>query len=913
MPDASQPLGHVLVIGAGPAGLRAALDLVDLGAKVTIVERGPAPGGVFTQLDVQYPTVDCGACQIHESLAGPPWAARQCLRTGVDHPMITTLTSTAITAATPRDEGGFDIALSRGGRWIDPSKCQSCGTCADLCPVIVSDEHQAGLCSRTVAYRPHLLTDPPVYCIDETLCNRCGDCVPACPEGAIELDRPARETSTAIDAIVVATGFSPFDPSLQPQWSYGRHLDVITALELERMIRPRPEGGLNPPMRRSTGDRADRVAFVQCVGSRDLDHRYCSAICCMHALKEAIVLREQLGVSECHIYAIDMRCTGKGYESTLERAVSAGVRVVYARPGAVEAHDPDAKPVLRVESPSDARGTVQGREPYDLVVLSTGLTPSKGSEELATLLQLDVDEQGFFSVLPGSFVQTSQPGVFVCGAAAGPCDLPWSITTASQAALLAAHHAGTTIARRASTLEPEEATPKPPRAVPLTPITKTGRSVPELDAVRVIPRALVLGAGPAGLAAAKRIADAGLEVIIVEREPAAGGNLKLAKRLIDGRDPARILEELLEELEVHEATQLLLGWELVEHAGGPGDATAVIRNMKTGEVRPVRHGALVVATGGTEIPASGRFGAVEGDPARALVITQRQLEGRLDSGDAVHSVERPTVVMIQCVGSREPERPVCSRVCCHEALKNALWITERSPGARVFILHRDLRAVGFDELWYEQARTKGIVAIRVPEDRAPVVEAVEGGGEARAVVRFHDSLIGRDVRVDADLVVLSTGLEPNLSVEEAERLGLSLDRFGFVVEANVKYRPVEADRRGLLVAGAAVAPVLVPEAMAQGEAAAARVIARLSREHVMPRPGAVAYRAKWCAICGLCVDACPAGARELDVELGAIIHAGLCQGCGACAAACPSGCTEQPDLDIKGVLDAIEAAWEVVP
>jgi heterodisulfide reductase subunit A len=244
-------------------------------------------------------------------------------------------------------------------------------------------------------------------------------------------------------------------------------------------------------------------------------------------------------------------------------------------------------------------------------------------------------------------------------------------------------------------------------------------------------------------------------------------------------------------------------------------------------------------------------------------------------------------------------------------LKNALWLKETHPGARILVLHRDLRAVGFDELWYERARAAGVVAVRVPDDDRPLVEPrAEGDG---AVVRFYDSLIGRKVRVDADLVVLSTGLEPHLSPEDAEKLGLTLDAQGFVTEANVKYRPVEADRRGHLVAGAAVAPVLVPEAMAQGEAAAARIIARLTRDRVAPRPGAVAYRAKWCAHCGLCIDVCPAGARELDVERGAIVHAGLCQGCGACAAACPSGCTEQPDLDIKGVFDAIEAAWEVVP
>ena len=898
-----QHQAHVLVVGAGPAGLRAALDLADLGVRVTLVEKRPAPGGTLTQLDVQYPTVDCGACQVQESLAGPPWAEPKCLRTGVAHELVTTLTSTAVTSAERGPDGGLEVVLEQRPRLIDPARCTGCGDCAALCPVSAPSEHEAGTCERRAVYRPHRLTDPPAWVIDDELCTRCGDCLPACPEGAIDLEQQPTSLELEADAVVLAPGFAPFDAALQPQWSWGRDPAVVTALELERMVRPSPDGGLRPLVRPGDGGPVERVAFVQCVGSRDTDRPWCSGICCMHALKEAILLREELGVAECDIYAIDLRCVGKGYEQTAERAKADGVRLIHSRPAAVEPGD-DGRPRLRVEPP----GERQRREPYDLIVLSVGLTPPASLPSLARSFGFELAEQGFVRSGPTSAVETTAPGVFVCGAAAGPADLPWSITTASQAALAAAAHAK--VPRATARRQPSPATARPrPNRLPLTDIPPASELERPAEQA-VSPKALILGAGPAGLSAARAIARAGFPVVLVDRAAEPGGNLLEARRLLDGSAPAELLATLLADIEAAPGeVELLLGWELEGHRGGPGDLTATLRDRRTDAIRKIRHGALIVATGAAEMAPEGRYGWRPG--ADSPVVTQRELERRLAEGESIGENERPRVVMIQCVGSREPERPVCSRVCCHEAIKNALWLFEQNPGAQVILLHRDLRAVGFDELAYERARRAGLVTIRVDEGERPRVEPTEAG----ATVTFTDPLLGRPMRIDADMVVLSAALEPNLTEDEAAQLGLELGLGGFLREANVKFRPVEASRRGVLVAGTALTASLTPEAMAQGEAAALRALAVLSRERLVARPGAAAWRPKWCAACGLCVEACPASARELgevDGRPGAVVYVGLCQGCGGCAAACPSGCTDQPELDAKGVMTMIDRALEVL-
>jgi heterodisulfide reductase subunit A len=389
--------------------------------------------------------------------------------------------------------------------------------------------------------------------------------------------------------------------------------------------------------------------------------------------------------------------------------------------------------------------------------------------------------------------------------------------------------------------------------------------------------------------------------------------LRRLRRLLDGSDPARLLRDLRESIAADGRIELLNASELVSHRGGPGAYVGVIRDLKSGTERAVEHGALVLATGASELMPAGQFGYGSGVRSTSIptVVTQLDLEELLAVGRPLPGDPAPTVVMIQCVGSREPGRPVCSRICCSEAVKNALTVTERYPEARVIILHRDIRTIGLAETRYEEARRRGVVQIRITDGEPPSVEPAPDG----ALVRFRDPILGQTVRVRADLVVLSAALVPSLAAAEVAALGLHAVPGGFVAEANVKFRTVEASRRGVLVAGTALAPVTLAEAMTQAAAAATRAVALLSRSHVERRPGAVAFRPAWCAACGLCVDACPAGARELrpEREARAIIHPGLCLGCGACAAACPSGCTEQPELEARKVLTMLEDALEGEP
>jgi len=316
----------------------------------------------------------------------------------------------------------------------------------------------------------------------------------------------------------------------------------------------------------------------------------------------------------------------------------------------------------------------------------------------------------------------------------------------------------------------------------------------------------------------------------------------------------------------------------------------------------VGHGAIVVATGAKEItPKEYLYGK------ESHVLTQRDLEEKLEKPEFSASLSGKTLVMIQCVGSRDEEHPYCSRICCTQALKNALAIKRRAPDARIVVLYRDLRSYGLREQLYREARRMGVIFLEYDRTMKPsVVPGDEGRLDVRVVVQPE----GEKVTLPADWLVLSAGIEPEPgNAALAQLLKVPLNEAGFFLEAHVKLRPVDFAADGIFLAGLAHSPRAIEETMAQAKAAAVRAVALLSKPALEATPIVASVNPKLCAACGLCVEICPYGARVLEpgMDHAEVIEV-LCQGCGACVAACPNKASQQKGFEFAQVFEMLEAA-----
>ena len=428
--------------------------------------------------------------------------------------------------------------------------------------------------------------------------------------------------------------------------------------------------------------------------------------------------------------------------------------------------------------------------------------------------------------------------------------------------------------------------------------------------------ALVVGGGVAGMRIALSLADRGVQVHLVERSDRLGGWAgRHVHGTLGGFDPSRLVNEMCGQIAGHPRVLLHLDAEVVESRGPAGGVNTLIRSHQ-GEELVIRHGATILCTGGREPdapvgPSTAEHGGLEASfvgIAPQRVMLQSSLEAAL-ARDSQSLGRAPVVVMIQCVGSRlEKGRNYCGRLCCALALKNALALKRRDPGARILILNRDLMAHGGHERHYTEAREQGILFAKYSLDRPPVVQG-DGG---RPVVKFVDPVLRRPVSVTADLLVLSTGVEPS---ETNARLGqifdVSVNADGFFQEADAKWQPVELGRSGVFVAGMAHSPQLISEVLSQAEAAAQRAFAYLCRPEVLPGPDTATVRQALCSQCEQCVVACPYRARQVDASRGRVVVDGLaCRGCGACAAACPNGAADVAGAGHKQMLAVVEAALE---
>ncbi len=996
-------VGAVLVVGGGVAGIQASLDLADSGFKVYLVDQGPSIGGVMAQLDKTFPTNDCSMCILSPKLVA----------TG-RHPNITILTSAEI-AGLKGEAGSFEVRLRRKSRFVIEDKCNGCGLCAQKCPIEAVDLYNEGLGKRSAIYVEYPQAVPLKYVIDREKCIGCGTCDEICKAHAIQYNQENSEVTLKVGSIILAPGFESFDAKLKSEYGYGRFANVVSSIEFERILSASgPYGGL--VLRPSDGDIPKRIAFIQCVGSRDfqLKNNFCSAACCMYGMKEAVIAKEHTPSRlDATIFYMDMRSYGKEFDAYYERAQGEwGIRFVRSRVAGVT-EDPKTDNLylhfVEDENPKT--------EEFDMVVLATGMQPPRNVEKLATALGIKLNKYNFCETKTFSPMETSKPGIFVCGAFSAPKDIPESVAQASGAASKAmgiiASKRGSEVVAKTYPTERDVSSEEPRIGVfvchcginiggvvkvpEVVEYTKTLPSVVYAEAnlytcsqdtqklikekiiqnklnrvivasctprtheplfketvqesglnpylfemtnirdqcswvhmhkpkeatekakdlvrsivakakllkplekplINVTPVGLVIGGGVSGMTAALELAKQEFEVHLVEREKQLGGHLRSIHYLLNGDDdPKEKLDALIKAVKENDKIHVYTDSEVTDIYGFVGNFKSKIKQAKC-DVKEVEHGVVIVATGAVEYkPTEYLYGR---DPE---VITQHELEEKI----AKKLFKAKTVVMVQCVGARNEERPNCARICCGQAIKNSLKIKEMSPETEVYILYKDMRAYGFKEDYYREAAMKGVLFINYDDERKPQVTNDEG----KLKVIFWEPVIRQEVEIEPDFLVLSAATIPNPDNKHvAEMLKVPLTKDGFFLEAHMKLRPVDFATEGVFLCGMAHSPKYIEESISQACAAAARATTILSKK-TLEMEGIVAnVNEDLCSGCKVCEYLCPYGAVEMkDKDGKPIAHVieALCKGCGACGTACPTKAIMMGHFTTEEIIAQVEAA-----
>jgi len=428
---------ETLVVGGGIAGIQASLEIANSKNKVYLLEKTGTIGGHMAKFDKTFPTLDCAACILTPKM----------VEVG-QHDFIKLITNSELLSisGTP---GNFSVKILKHTRRVNIKVCIGCGICAEKCPTKVVDEFDEGTSLRKAIYIPFPQAVPNKYLIDPEHCTyvqsgKCGVCAKVCPADAVELDSIDETIELKVGNIILATGFKPFDARKIDQFAYGKYPNVLTSLELERLINASgPTGGEitfrsqdkkgNWIFQKGNGE-PKSFAIIHCVGSRDEQHRkYCSRVCCMYSLKLAHLIKEKIPKAEVCEYFIDMRAYGKGYEEFYERIQSEGVNLIRGRTAKVESKNG----YLRLRSEDIIHQKIIESE-VDMVILSVGLEPADDTVKLAKMAGIEIGDDGWFRQLgiDSDAEHTSKKGILIAGACQGPKDIPDSVAQGSAAAAI---------------------------------------------------------------------------------------------------------------------------------------------------------------------------------------------------------------------------------------------------------------------------------------------------------------------------------------------------------------------------------------------------------------------------------------------------------------------------------------------
>jgi heterodisulfide reductase subunit A len=415
-----------LIVGAGIAGISAALDLADAGYQVYLVEKEPTIGGHMAQWDKTFPTLDCSSCILTPRMA----------EVG-SHPNIELLTLAEVEKVDGY-VGNFEVTIRQKPRYVETEKCTSCGDCTEVCPVDVPAPFEENLGYRKAIYIPFAQAVPSSYVLDMDSCLgldavRCGKCVERCEAKAIFYDDHMRHHILDVGTIIVATGFQVFDATGKEEYGYGRFPNVVNIAEIERMLNSAgPTGG--KVVRPSDLEEPKKIVYIQCVGSRDhLTNNYCSRVCCMTAIKQARLIRDKTG-AEIYVFYIDLRTFGKMYEEFYESTAAVGVTFIRGMVGEI-IQEPDNNSLTALAEDTLLGKTIQ-LDGIDLVVLSTGIVPPETATTVSKVLNLSRSSDGFLMEAHPKLrpVDSFTDGIFVAGMAQGPKDIPDTVAQAKAAA-----------------------------------------------------------------------------------------------------------------------------------------------------------------------------------------------------------------------------------------------------------------------------------------------------------------------------------------------------------------------------------------------------------------------------------------------------------------------------------------------